>query len=317
MAPLTVTSQVVDWTCKRTSARPWLEHGLGDVVAVQGLGVGFLLAAVLSTARAEEQYEGSVANSVRLARCVGVVVDAGAGALLPRARITAVSMRCRTASDRASLDACLDLFPEVRFPPLDSARTLRTEKTHVSCIYDAGALTATLPYRSLEALMDLVEGEGVQVCHIGSNCIFHDARNHRAAEKLKQVWAERDDLSLPSAESLRLPLRSTADARVITCGNLNDTAMEAILSSRAQSRRASFSTAEDIDARTNCRGGGGEFAANAANAHSALDGGDSARPGRIQGSVCNGPGALSACRTPTRVDVGPACGQWRLGLPWS
>ena len=68
---------------------------------------------------------------------------------------------------------------------------------------------------------------------IGLNGCFHHSRHADAVQILKELCARNKDLQLPGAEKLRLPLRSTADAEIITTGALNDVALDSILCKRA------------------------------------------------------------------------------------
>lgn len=103
LAPLTVVTQVVDLI---------QQHGtdsLDEFEAAQGFCVGFLAAAAYSSARDWGDFERNVANAVRLAACFGIAVDL----LQAAAPVKVVSVRCRTLVERASLDTCLDRFPDV------------------------------------------------------------------------------------------------------------------------------------------------------------------------------------------------------------
>ena len=115
LAPLTVVSQVVDFV--RAASGPGLDKksGLLEFQAAQGFCVGFLSAAALASSSNWVEFERNVPNALRLAACLGVVVDAeDASHALPD-RATAVSVRWKTAIDRAYLETSLDLFPDVSF----------------------------------------------------------------------------------------------------------------------------------------------------------------------------------------------------------
>jgi hypothetical protein len=58
-------------------------------------------------------------------------------------------------------------------------------------------------------------------------------RHTKAAQALKQLCAGNNELELPNADKLRLPLRSTADADIITTRALHEVAIELILCKRA------------------------------------------------------------------------------------
>lgn len=112
LAPLTVINQAVDFI--RSTDLPARNHSLTSAVeGAQGFCIGFLLAAALSSANDWAEFETNVSNAIRLAACIGSIVDSHEASLNPNHRATAISVRCRTAAHRTFLDSCLDLFPKV------------------------------------------------------------------------------------------------------------------------------------------------------------------------------------------------------------
>jgi hypothetical protein len=106
LAPLTVVSQVVEW----------LRIAPSDDVIVQGFCIGFLSAVTVATQhrdKSQDGFEHYVANSIRLAACLGLVIDAEDTTHTTSDRATAISVRCQSHSDRAVLESIVDLFPEV------------------------------------------------------------------------------------------------------------------------------------------------------------------------------------------------------------
>lgn len=105
LAPLTLVSQVLDW----------LHIMPSEDFIVQGFCIGFLSAAVVSSSRNKDrsEFERSVANSIRLAACIVLLIDAEDATHATSDRATAVSVRCQSPSDRALLETTLDLFPQV------------------------------------------------------------------------------------------------------------------------------------------------------------------------------------------------------------
>jgi hypothetical protein len=102
LAPLTVITQVVDLIQQCGTS-------LDKFKAAQGFCVGFLSAASYSSAQDWQQFERNASNAVRLAACYGIAVDIEQTA----SPVTAISVRCRTPAGRATLDTCLDRFPDV------------------------------------------------------------------------------------------------------------------------------------------------------------------------------------------------------------
>lgn len=112
LAPLTVINQAVVFV--RSTDLPATYHGLNSAVgAAQGFCIGFLSAAALSSAADWIEFETNFSNAIRLAACIGSIVDSHEASLSPDDRPTAISVRCRTAAHRTVLDACLDLYPKV------------------------------------------------------------------------------------------------------------------------------------------------------------------------------------------------------------
>ena len=106
LAPLTVLSHVLDFIQTE-------KHKLSSFQASQGFCIGFLSAAALSSANGWAEFKANLCNAVRLAACIGVVVDLREASLEAQDRATTISVRWKTAADRAYLEICLDLFQQV------------------------------------------------------------------------------------------------------------------------------------------------------------------------------------------------------------
>ncbi|RHZ53126.1 hypothetical protein CDV55_100294 [Aspergillus turcosus] len=211
LAPLTVVAQVVEW----------LRIAPSDDVIFQGFCIGFLSAAVIAATQhgenSQDAFERYVANSIRLAACIGHVIDAEDDSHAASDRATAISVRCQAHSDRAVLESTLDLFPEA----------------YISCITDDRTLTVTLPSRHLQPIKDQLEEQHIPTTAIGLDGCYHHPRHTHVAQRLKEICAQTPDLQLPTASEFLLPLRSTADAELLTTGALHDIAIDAILCKRA------------------------------------------------------------------------------------
>jgi hypothetical protein len=212
LAVLTVVSQTVEWL------HFVAEHGRVDVV-VQGFCIGFLSAAVVSSTHnsSRTEFERYIANAIRLAACLGLLVDAEDATHPPPDQATVISVRCRGLSDRAVLDAILDSCPQA----------------YTSCVTDDRTVTVTLPQSYLEELTRCLERESISVIAIGLKGSYHHPKHFGVAQELKELCARTPDLQLPSTELLCLPLRSTADTELLTSGALHDIAIELVLCKRA------------------------------------------------------------------------------------
>lgn len=116
LSPLTVVSQVIN-LIQLADASGTKDSILG-FAAAQGFCLGFLSAAALASADDWTEFECNVSNAVRLAVCIGIVVDAQSLSIPAPERATAVHVRWKTAEDRAFLETCLDLFAGVSDLPL-------------------------------------------------------------------------------------------------------------------------------------------------------------------------------------------------------
>lgn len=111
LSSLTVVSQVINLI--QLADASGTEDGILDFELTQGFCVGFLSAAALASASDWTSFERNVSNAVRLAACIGIIIDAENSSRSAQERATAVHVRWKTAEDRAFLETCLDLFPRV------------------------------------------------------------------------------------------------------------------------------------------------------------------------------------------------------------
>ncbi|RMZ84871.1 hypothetical protein DV738_g250, partial [Chaetothyriales sp. CBS 135597] len=215
LAPLTVVSQVVDLV--------HLANGLDKssilqaFQAAQGFCIGFLSAAALAASSNWTEFERNIAHAIRLAASTGIVIDAEDASHAAPDRATAISVRCKTAADRAYVETSLDLFPDA----------------YVSCITDDRMLTITLPHRNQASFCSRLSKGKISTAIIDLDGCYHHPRHTKASQVLKKICAGNKDLDLPSADKLRWPLRSTADADIITTGALHEIAIDIILCKRA------------------------------------------------------------------------------------
>ncbi|KAJ0108719.1 beta-ketoacyl synthase domain-containing protein [Diaporthe amygdali] len=185
LAVLTVATQVVDLI---------QQHGtsLDKFEAAQGFCIGFLSAASYATARDWNEFEKNISNAIRLAACIGIVVDVE-----------------------------------------QVAQPVTAFSAYISCITDDKNITITIPQACEKAFIVLLSEAGISTTTIGLRGSYHSQTHQQAARTLSSLCEQNDNLRLPTAEQLRRPLRSTADADLITTGALHDIAIELILVRRA------------------------------------------------------------------------------------
>ncbi|KAI2465125.1 ketoacyl-synt-domain-containing protein [Annulohypoxylon bovei var. microspora] len=215
LAPLTVVSQVIDFI--RSVDNPGTKDSLLGFEAAQGFCIGFISAAALASANEWSDFERNVSNAIRLAACIGIVVDVEEASHVVQNRATAISILWKTAAERTYLETCVDNIPDA----------------YVSCITDDRSLTVTLPKDNEEAFCARLREAKIATTTVGLNGCYHHPRHAEAANKLVQFCAANSELRLPDAERLRLPLRSTADGQIIKTGALHEIAIQLILCKRA------------------------------------------------------------------------------------
>ncbi|KAH8743290.1 hypothetical protein F5883DRAFT_665259 [Diaporthe sp. PMI_573] len=206
LAPLTVITQVVDLIQQYGTSLETFE-------AAQGFCVGFLSAACYSSAQNWQQFERNVSNAIRLAACLGIAVDMEQAA----SPVKVVSVRCRTPTERATLDTCLDRFPDA----------------YISCVTEDRVVTIMLPQANETDFSSLLKKADIATTAIGLQGSYHHQKHNKTSSALISLYAQHENLRLPDATELRLPLRSTANADLVTTGSLHDVATRLILCQRA------------------------------------------------------------------------------------
>ena len=116
-AALTVIDHVIDFVGKTADVDKGTSTGealrLPSIHAVQGFCIGFLSAAAVSSSLDWAEFERNASNSLRLAVCIGAVIDVEDQMRNSTGRSTALSVRWKTDFDMAYLEACLDIVPDV------------------------------------------------------------------------------------------------------------------------------------------------------------------------------------------------------------
>ncbi|KAI0506274.1 hypothetical protein F5B22DRAFT_639292 [Xylaria bambusicola] len=189
-------------------------HDLPPFKVCQGSRIGFLLAAAFSSAKDWEEFKVNACNAVRLATCIGIVIDSQKYGSKERTEAYTISVRCKSVADRAYLDACLGSFAEA----------------YISCITDDDTLLITLPETQQEKFRGRLSKSNLSVSIVGIQGYHHHSSNHETAQKLIRMSIKYAKLlGLPDADKLRLPLRSTADAQIIAHGSLSAIAIDLML----------------------------------------------------------------------------------------
>ena len=118
LAALTLVSHVVDYVCMAEEADDRFQNmgqapRLQSFQEVQGFCIGFLSAAAVSCSSDWNEFERNTSNALRLAVCIGAIIDTEDEIHDPTGCATAISVRWKRDSDRAYFETSLDRFPNV------------------------------------------------------------------------------------------------------------------------------------------------------------------------------------------------------------
>jgi hypothetical protein len=113
-AALTIVKHVIDF--KSYALQTGATTYLPKLQAIQGFCIGFLSAAVVASSTNWVAFEHNTTCALRLAACIGAVIDAEDRQHGFESSATAISARWRTDSERTFLEATLDAFPTVSSP---------------------------------------------------------------------------------------------------------------------------------------------------------------------------------------------------------
>ena len=111
LSPFTIASHVVDLLRNLEGAGG--PDSLFAFETVQGFCTGFLSAAAISSSHSWADFKSCISNALRLAVCIGAIIDAEDESHVLSDRATAVSVSWKSAADRGYLETSLDLFPDV------------------------------------------------------------------------------------------------------------------------------------------------------------------------------------------------------------
>ncbi|KAI0451650.1 beta-ketoacyl synthase [Xylaria acuta] len=218
LAPLTVIYQAREFI--RSTGLPerapdsrltQVSRSLPKLQGVQGFCLGFLSAAAMASSKNWEAFEQNFATSIRLAACIGAVIEADLQSHADG--LKSLSIRWKTDRARAQADTCLDLFPD----------------TFVSCITDEKSVTVTVPGQKVAEYTEQLSQIGVTAKEIGLNGAYHSKRHAEAVEALINVVDDKDHIQLRYKDSLVYPLRSNANAQTIGTEPLHEVALRTIL----------------------------------------------------------------------------------------
>ncbi|KAH6617173.1 hypothetical protein F5144DRAFT_660065 [Chaetomium tenue] len=214
LAPLTVVSQLAEYL------------RLGRRGPVQGFCVGFLAATAVASSRNREELVQLAGVAIRLAACVGAVIDLEEHKQLRQPGSlglnAAHSVRWTSSEEKEHLEKTLASFPEV----------------YVSCVTDIDRVTITIPEGLLAEVSQRLADGGMVAQPVGLYGRYHEASQNREVlvRELKSLCQQNVAFQFPTAENMVLPLRSTAaaDGPIINQGALSNIAIDSILGEKCE-----------------------------------------------------------------------------------
>ncbi|KAF2135593.1 uncharacterized protein K452DRAFT_260436 [Aplosporella prunicola CBS 121167] len=184
----------------------------------QGFCTGFLTAASLACAKSEADFCRLTTISLRIAVCIGAVVDLDGPFASEPGKTSCLAVRWKPETGVPNLEEMMEPWPNA----------------YVSVISDSEAATITAPKADAAALHAHLLATGFSVKEIPLTGRFHIAAHQSSAQTLKKLCLAIEELQLPSAEDLVLPLRSNIDGEVIVSGSLSDIAIDSLLCHQSQ-----------------------------------------------------------------------------------
>ncbi|KAL7929919.1 hypothetical protein V8C35DRAFT_314154, partial [Trichoderma chlorosporum] len=214
LCPLTVIAHIVEFW-KAT-------HGLGDrsfigsqLRDVQGFCLGFLTAAALSCSRNEDQYKSLASTAVRLALCLGAVVDLNA------------------VSDPSPLTMAVRWKSKAYWQHLQNT-IQRHPRTYISCITGSQTATITVPESDAESFVSGLAEGGMLTMPLAPRGRWHHQDNLQGLQAISALCERDDRFKLPNADALNNPLLSSIDGEPIKQGALHTIALKSILTEQAR-----------------------------------------------------------------------------------
>ncbi|KAL8662081.1 MAG: hypothetical protein Q9202_005055 [Teloschistes flavicans] len=215
-APLTIITQISELVSQQRdpgkATLPKLEN-------VQGFCLGFLTAAAVASSQNATELEQFAAVAVRLAVCIGSVVDLDEISHEdPSDRSASIAVRWRSETGKDDLENILRDYP----------------KAYISCVTDENSATVTIPLHDEESFAGRLTEMSILGQPIGLRGRYHHPDNIQNAQQLKNLCRNDKRFQLPAADRVLLSLRSNFNTKVITDGALHDVAIDSILAQQSR-----------------------------------------------------------------------------------
>ncbi|KAI1746716.1 hypothetical protein F4782DRAFT_544916 [Xylaria castorea] len=179
---------------------------------IQGFCVGLISAMAVACSSSEEDLCRNITWAVRLAFCIGILVDLsndGADTGVFQSSV----VRGDSTSLHSNLHACMKLHSD----------------SYVSVIEDVNTCTVTASSESSVSLARELSDKGIQIKNIGLRGRFHSASNYSAFCKLRKFCSSREDLRLPLNASPAVPVFSNSDGSTITKNYIHSQLLKCIV----------------------------------------------------------------------------------------
>ncbi|RAL03538.1 uncharacterized protein BO80DRAFT_500327 [Aspergillus ibericus CBS 121593] len=211
--PFTVIIQAVEyWRCFLRGGQ-WPPTGAEAGTALEGMCTGFLTAVAAAVARDLPGFFDMAAVAVRLAACVGSLVDLGGNT--PDEVGDARTLVVRWSS--SGQEACFWRILGVQ------------SSAYVSVLKDETSRTIIVPASEIPRTAEKLLMNGLRVHALERKGRFHHASNEDLANKLIGLSQVRADLQFPDAQDLLIPLRRNSDGTRLSEGPLHIVAIRSLL----------------------------------------------------------------------------------------
>ncbi|KAI4669819.1 Type I Iterative PKS [Alternaria viburni] len=191
----------------------------------QGYCGGLPTAFAVSCAKDEEEVVHLATKALRLAFAVGTFGELGDDELVEGA--TTIAVRLRT-------------------PPQGDELVAGIPRCYISAITDPKTISIVGPVLELEKVAERARNRGLLVTDIHIRGKVHNPENAPLVKVLFDICQEHDDMMLPDASQLRVPVRSNLDGSLLHDCSLTHEAINTILASRCEWYRLLKGVAQDL-----------------------------------------------------------------------
>ncbi|KAF7586587.1 hypothetical protein BBP40_008644 [Aspergillus hancockii] len=218
LTPVTVMRHIVEfWNLQKVAKHPAFPSSrprARRVIDTQGFCVGILAAITVACSRSTGEFQAISSNAIRLAVCIGALVDLD-GTIAHD--FASIALRWETQIDYERLEQILANDPNV----------------YISCLTDINSATITLPKETARQVTQELSGGGLRAKQIPLRGRFHHQLHCEGVQCIIELCARDNRFQLPSGDALLLPLRSNLDGEVIEDAMLHAVALDSILTAKA------------------------------------------------------------------------------------